>query len=503
LVIQSLDLPSQVEVGKDYTYNVVLANDEDHSLTVSLKRHSSVTGFMDTDVVKIPANGTKTVSYTTVFESAGLRTLTLTAIYKDSEISRLEKIVEAIPPILEQQTDQSTELKIDPKRYHNYRQLVKNLVIAIVFGGGIIYCLRPEGVFSEYLNLDLDFMIPPILGYIIFRLFSRLSIILLPSRTGLYIAPIMDGIAFSLFSYFFSKRLGLLSDSLNLSISQELLKNLEYYASYTVFFFTGVTCVRLANLLSATSWQKKIRPLITAIGYLIIGFSLLNYFTAFSNAWPSIKGIELVLFYAMLATSISSLGFYGENANNRLIADISRWLSSGPVGKFLLGGLIASYILFIRPAIFSATEYAYLIEWAVVCFISLLLLIAIKNSLKNFHSIPEKESEWHRHVQKVNDIVDTDFSKLINLQRNFVNNGEREKLLSYLTRTLENNNFDESEIKQTLQTIIEYNDRKIPWYVFIAFGFWERSILKNNLKKRRNVLDETMFELGTVLHPST
>ena len=96
--ILSVDVPSEVVVGKTNTYDIILRNNESHSLTVTLKIHSSVTGDVGSQSVTIPANSTITVKDTTKFEPAGVRTVTYTVLYKGEETHSLSKTVEAKAP---------------------------------------------------------------------------------------------------------------------------------------------------------------------------------------------------------------------------------------------------------------------------------------------------------------------------------------------------------------------------------------------------------------------
>lgn len=95
VAIQSVDVPAEVEVGKTYTYYVTLRNNESHSVTVTLKIHSSVTGDVSSQFVTIPANSTRDVERRTKFEPAGVRIITYTILYKGAELDSLSKTVEA------------------------------------------------------------------------------------------------------------------------------------------------------------------------------------------------------------------------------------------------------------------------------------------------------------------------------------------------------------------------------------------------------------------------
>jgi hypothetical protein len=97
VIIQSVDVPSQVEVGKTYTYPITLRNNESHSVTVTLKIHSSVTGDVSPQSVTVPAYGTQVVQDTTKFQPIGIRTVTYSILYNGEVIHSVSKTVEATP----------------------------------------------------------------------------------------------------------------------------------------------------------------------------------------------------------------------------------------------------------------------------------------------------------------------------------------------------------------------------------------------------------------------
>ena len=163
----------------------------------------------------------------------------------------------------------------------------------------------------------------------------------------------------------------------------------------------------------------------------------------------------MIFFVAVLASAISHLGNYGQNSNKLVLADASKWLKDGPAGKFFLGGLIAAYLIFIRPAIFSVFPYSYLIEWLIFCFLSWRIFSGVRGSLQKRYSVPLRESGWQKHIQKVNNLVDEDFLKLAILQKDYVETGFRRDLLEYLKQILLKNGTPDDEIRHTLSLIIE------------------------------------------------
>jgi hypothetical protein len=95
VAIQDVTVPALVGVGKDYSYDIVLRNNEAHSVTVALVENSSVHGEVFNEARILPANGSLSVSRVERFEPAGLRTMTYTVLKDGKQVCTVSKTVEA------------------------------------------------------------------------------------------------------------------------------------------------------------------------------------------------------------------------------------------------------------------------------------------------------------------------------------------------------------------------------------------------------------------------
>jgi hypothetical protein len=227
------------------------------------------------------------------------------------------------------------------------------------------------------------------------------------------------------------------------------------------------------------------------VDYYLLGIAVIS--------WPPAGKLGIVLLAAISAVAVSNFGFFSGKVDNPVIDDALGWLKAEPVSKFFLGGVIAAYIIFIRPAIGSISPYAYLIEWVIVCFAGWRIVASINNSLQTRYSRPYKESPWRKHIQKVDNLVDEEFDKLAILQQDFVEGGPRRNLLNYMKQIMVSNGFEEDEINRSLQPLIEHSEGKIPWY---AIWFWRRHFLELNQNRRRQALDYTVNNLEMLSHPA-
>lgn len=347
-------------------------------------------------------------------------------------------------------------------------------------------------------RVDLGFLILPFLGYYILRLFSRLSAMLFPSRIGLGAAHILSGLAFSFFSYFFFSRIALLAGILALESSRWLLNDLGKSTPYVVLIFAGDTIVRLSNVLAQVPRGRLASPVIAAGGQALIGYALWQTSSTFSDFAALMNGVGIILLVAMLTVAISNLGVYGEKAHSALVADFSASLRRSPDHKFVWGGLIGGYLVFGRPALMSVTPYYQTIEWAIMCAVAWHIFNRIRDNLNTRYSVPPQEADWQKHLQQVDDLPDQDFDELVSLQQEFIEKSSN-RLLPYLKQLLNSNGFNEKETHLMLRPLEDHHDRRARWYVF---GWWRRRLVKRNRQNRAQVLKDTIENLGSIVRPA-
>jgi hypothetical protein len=395
--------------------------------------------------------------------------------------------------------EESIQENLQEKPKPGIGQAIRSLLFTVIACVVVIFLLSSSGPVSGGLGLNLGFLIAAFVGYYIFRLFSRLSRIFLPSYYGLAAAYIFNGLAFSFFFYHLLGKAMLFTRIPTLEGLGWLFSTLSSATGYVILFISGCALSKLAGLFSELPWERQVYPLGNALGQFLIGLSMWQFLAAFSGSWAPMNRVGLVLFAGMLAVSLSNIGVYGERLKNPFIADASRWLRQSQEMKFILGALIAAYIIFIRPAIVGVFRYAPLIEWVLVCIAAWRLFKGIKSGLKTHCAVILQEADWRKHVQQIADRQGVDFIHLGDIQQHFVSQGDRDSLLIYLTLLLNDNGLPVAEIDRILHPLINHKDTKMPWF---AFGWEQQRILKQNQKERQRILDEVMENLKVIAYPA-
>jgi len=299
--------------------------------------------------------------------------------------------------------EESIQENLQEKPKPGIGQAIRSLLFTVIACVVVIFLLSSSGPVSGGLGLNLGFLIAAFVGYYIFRLFSRLSRIFLPSYYGLAAAYIFNGLAFSFFFYHLLGKAMLFTRIPTLEGLGWLFSTLSSATGYVILFISGCALSKLAGLFSELPWERQVYPLGNALGQFLIGLSMWQFLAAFSGSWAPMNRVGLVLFAGMLAVSLSNIGVYGERLKNPFIADASRWLRQSQEMKFILGALIAAYIIFIRPAIVGVFRYAPLIEWVLVCIAAWRLFKGIKSGLKTHCAVILQEADWRKHVQQIAD----------------------------------------------------------------------------------------------------
>jgi hypothetical protein len=376
---------------------------------------------------------------------------------------------------------------------------IKPVIFALLYSAVAFYLFSSLGPISRYLHADVTFLVLPFLGYYFLRLISRLCPIFFPTRRGFIAALILNGLAFSFFSFFFLDHAQELSNIPSWSHFQLFFAYLKQLTVPAILFFAGYTVAKLVEPIKLTAAGSRVFPIVLSVGQSLIGYSLWRASSVFYPSWSPSRGIGLILFTGMLTVAVSGLGEYGLKSKYPIIVDTADWLKTSPVGKFYLGALFATYFIFIRPAVMSATPWGHIIEWLIVCGISWYIVATAKASLDDKYCLPVKETDWQKHSQEISESVSEDFKRLVRLQEGFVRRSDKVNLVDSLQQTLKLNNMSDDEINSLLANIKEHKDRKVPWY---AFGVWKRRILMKNHQIRREVLAKTISNLETVSQPT-
>ncbi len=272
---------------------------------------------------------------------------------------------------------------------------------------------------------------------------------------------------------------------------------LSKIASNRVYFILGIGAI---TVYKATPFLHEIggrlrrwRQLVLAISMGLASWGIYAVFASFSSEWGPIAGVGWVIFVGMVAMAVGTLAYYGRSVQDALISEICLWLSSSKMRPFVIGIIVASYVIFLRPFIYNRVAWATaLIEWATFCFVVWRMYDGIRGRISDAYSVELKYTSWKRHTQLVEKQVDGDYSYARNVQADFVERSHKDQLLVYLVALMHDNGVSVEEISEVLHALSEYSDESIPVFSFTKKRTYIR---KNNRENRERILKDIMAAL--------
>jgi len=369
------------------------------------------------------------------------------------------------------------------------KRAIMPTVISLALCIVIFYLLHPSGPVSSKFSIDLSFLIPTLIGFIVLLLIARLANMFLPGFTGKALSYIFTGAAFVLA---FSMLLGdahRLSEVNALASYQQYISKFSEIRIYVALAIIGSTIYRIAPLFKEKARLRRAEHATTALGLLLIGLAIWNIFRPFAQLASPLKGVGIIILGGFTVAALATLLTYGQKSRNFFVADACAWAAKSQLRNFMLGVLFGCYFFFIRPEIVKHFRYAPLIEWALVCLVVWRIYSGARAKLEEQHSAPLILSAWEKHSQEMERRVDGSFVRVSSIQEEFVEWGFRSHLLIYLTLLLDEDNWSQDQICDSLDLLISYRDEKIPWF---AFRWEQKRIQKRNRKARKDLLDAIM-----------
>ena len=359
------------------------------------------------------------------------------------------------------------------------KKAIVPVTVCVIFSGLTVFLLSPLSPAGRFIQVDLSYLMGPIIAFLVIRLGRRLAIIFIPSLAGRLLACSLSGASAAIFLSTFLNWVRRVSQ-----IEAQVSSIISLIIGYSIILIAGITIYMLAKILDEEKNTRWASPVTRAAGLLTIGVSIHAALNAFAEIWEFAPSVGLVVLAGFIASAISSLAEYGEMAKNRYIADISQLISKSGFWMFTLGALMFSYVVLIRPSITDSFAYTPLVEWGIVCLVALWLYRWARLSVKE-KSTPLKTTKVEKHSQQIKEMMDAQLHYLGTMQEAFVEKGNRPKLLVSLINMLLENGWDRDRISEVLVPLIDYEEAKAPWYAFI----WDQNRIQSRGEAtRRQIL---------------
>jgi hypothetical protein len=371
----------------------------------------------------------------------------------------------------------------------NNRRLLIYCLGMLLACGVAFFVFSSSGFLFKYARLDLSFLLPPLIVLIVFIFASALFKLLADNIGAKLISIGVKYLGICAAIYLVFNRALLFSRFSFLSHHLDILQTTSTLSLIAVLLIVGIGGIRHAELFDYKYKQISLIPLIQSFSLIIIGAAIWRAFNQYSSFWTGSGVLSWAFLTGFWAVSLTYLLRYATAADSLLIADVCKWLTKSPASIFIIGVCTALYFGVIRGFIYSILTYAFYFEWVLILFLAWTIFRGVRKNLQKSYTSLILEADWRRHVQVVNQLVDDDFNKMLDLQAEFVDKGTRQYLLNYLMLMLHKNGYKAEDITTLLKDVIEYNDRKTPWY---SWGYFRTKIQRENRIERQRALDNLL-----------
>jgi len=239
---------------------------------------------------------------------------------------------------------------------------------------------------------------------------------------------------------------------------QDLSPQAALLAAGLTLLLTGASAMR--------GWSKGVASTIAIAGaWLYFGGISWWGMAELGETIPVVAGLGVVIFAASVSQSLAVGATHSVNADNVLVAGVSRWATQSRTRALNVGILVGIYAAFLRPLIFDALNYAALWEWllGVSIVIGLAALTGGQiNKLRDTAGRERQLQEWRSHELTVQSLPHETMEKLVQSQRAFVEAGIKEDLLVYVIGFLNDNRVPQARIIEMVTPIVNYSEAPVP-----------------------------------------
>ena len=234
-------------------------------------------------------------------------------------------------------------------------------------------------------------------------------------------------------------------------------------------YLEGQIIYRVITLLIKSSSSTTPPELITAVGEFVnLGVSIAAVFTLMAvfktSGNPYLSALGGIASNYLFSVSLSLIGalYYG----------------------FFLGGLSS-----FAPSISNLSPY---VEWTGICVFAALIFTVMRRGMQGSIIVEDRLGQWKKHLQDVTTYKGDRFVGFTEIIDDFVERGDKQRLLIRLTLFLHENHIADDEISRLLTELIGYEDQKKP-----AISRSGRAVVidDENMDRRLEVLQRTITRI--------
>jgi len=366
------------------------------------------------------------------------------------------------------------------------KKVIKDIVShSIKFAAFLLtsyWLLYPDGLISQFLNVNLSFLLLPLIILSTALYVSAVINAIFISRITEIIGKALEGLSIALAIYLLTPRL-----------ASDLLSSLNYWLLILALtaIFNYVT-----NSLADLYHEPLLNVFSTSLSLFLAGFSLSNILAVFAQYLPPpLENFppEIVFWGFTAAAAVSTVSIF-RNFSNPYLHFLGVKIDSNIAGITLLLILTLTYFSALRPYVMSYLTPipVSLIEWGVICLSFWLFYRNLRSQVNKRLTEPLRVGDWTKLRQEVEYHVDSEQVNVADLVGEFVDYGIKDGIITYLVSVMLSNGVSEDNVRGIVRRLIEYED--IP-YPKICLKPWINGIDEENKRRRRDLLQEILSEI--------
>jgi hypothetical protein len=352
--------------------------------------------------------------------------------------------------------------------------------------------LYPNGLIVQFLNVDLSFLILPLVILSTALYASAIINAIFTLKIAKIIGNALKGLAIALAIYLLIPCLG------RFLMSRALLDILSSLNYWLLLFMLTVIFNNIARSLADLYHEPLLEISSTSLFLFLTGFLLNNILSILILYLPPPidKFPPEIFFWSFIVAAVISLFSILRNFPNPYLHFIGVKVGSNIAGITLLSILTLTYFSVLRPYITKYFPYIAnvisLIEWGVVCLSFWVFYRNLRNQVNKFLMEPLHIGNWTTLRQEIEHHVDLEQINVSKIVEEFINCGVKDGIITHIVSVMLSNGVSEEKIRGIVRRLIEYQD--IP-YPKIRLSPWIKRVDEENKMRRKDVLQKMLLEI--------
>ena len=283
----------------------------------------------------------------------------------------------------------------------------------------------------------------------------------------------LHGIALAFIAYFMFDMNILPISTQNLSI-------------YIFLLITAASTLYMLNNILKN--RQQFTPLAIASFATVTCIGVILRFTALAAGQSDL--IADIIMYGFFFGAVTALFYPLRYSKKSYAKKLGTWIGSGTTTKIILGIVIATYVLFIRPYVSSINENWTLIgEWIFIGVFAGASFLLIRAKLEDI-SAPAILAKWTKHTQELNFKPSEEINILSRNIDQFLQTGNKDGITWFLFDFLTNQNVSHDKIYSVLKELFNHQNLPNPKLILP----WDLALFEESEKTKRKKVVENMIK---------